>query len=74
MINRGFKIADILPSGVTLNILWFKGGLYQLNPKETNEAARIAAVRIDVEHAIGWIKNYHILDWNCPLSMTLLMN
>ena len=53
MINRGFKIADILPSGVTLNILSFKGGLYQLNPKETNEAARIAAVRIDVEHAIG---------------------
>ena len=74
MTDRRFDIADILPSGVTLNILPFKGGTDQLNPEETDETARIVAVRIHVEHAIGRIKNYHILDGNCPLSMTPLMN
>ena len=70
----GFDIADILPSGVTLNIPLFKGGRGQLNKKETDETARIAAVRKHVEYAIGRIKNYHILDGNCPLSMAPLMN
>ena len=74
MTDRRFDIADILPSGVTLNILPFKGGTDQLNPEETDETARIVAVRIHVEHAIGRIKNYHILDGNCPLSMTPLMH
>ena len=74
MVDRGFDIADILPSGVTLNIPPFKGARNQLNPEETDETARIAAVRIHVEHAIGRIKNCHILDGNCFLSMTPLMN
>ena len=74
MADRWFDIADILPSGVTLNIPPFKGARNQLNPKETDETARIAAVRIHVEHAIGRIKNCHILDGNCFLSMTPLMN
>ena len=60
--------------GVTLNILPFKGGRGQLNPEETDETARIAALRIHAERAIGWIKNYHILDGNCPLPMTPLMS
>ena len=74
MADRWFDIADILPSGVTLNIPPFKGARNQLNPKETDETARITAVRIHVEHAIGRIKNCHILDGNCFLSMTPLMN
>ena len=64
--ERGFNNADVLPSGVTLNIPPFKGGRDQLNPEETDETTRIAAVRIHVEHAIGQTKNYHILDRNCP--------
>ena len=74
MADRGFDITDIFPSGVTLNISPFKRGRDQLNPEETDETTRIAAVRIHVERAIGRIKNYHILDGNCPLSMTPLMN
>ena len=74
MTDRGFDIADILPSGVTLNIPPFKEERDQLNPEETDKAARIAAVRTHVRRAIGRIKNYHILDCNCPLSMTPLTN
>ena len=46
MTDRGFDIADILSFEVTLNIPPFKGGGNQLNLEETNETARIAAVRI----------------------------
>ena len=74
MADRGFDIADILPSGVTLNIPPSIGRREQVNPEETDETARIAAKRIHVERAILRIKNYHILDGNCPLSITPLMN
>ena len=33
--DRGFDIADILPSGITLNIPTFNGGRDQLNLNET---------------------------------------
>ena len=72
--ERRFEIADILPSGVTLNVPPFKGRRDQLNPEETDETARIADVRMHVECAIGRIKNYYVLIGNCPLSMTPLMN
>ena len=74
MADRGFDIADILLSRATLNIPPFKGGKDQLNSEETDETAKIAAGRIHVERAVGRIKNYHILDGNCPLSITPLMN
>ena len=74
MADRRFEIADILPSGATVNIPPFKGGRDQLNPEETYETARIAAVRMHVECAIGRIKNYHVLVGNYPLSVTPLMN
>ena len=63
MADRGFDIADILPHDVSLNIPPFKGKRDQLTPEETEETARIAAVRIHVERAIGRIKNYNILDF-----------
>ena len=44
MADRGFDIADISPSGVTLNIPPFKGGRDQLNPEKTDETSRIAAL------------------------------
>ena len=53
MADRGFDIADISPSGVTLNIPPFKGGRDQLNPEKTDETARIAALIIHVERPIG---------------------
>ena len=74
MTDRGFDIADILPSGVTLNIRTYKGGTEQLNLDETDETVRIAAVRNHVERANDQIRKYYILNGNCPLSMTPLMN
>ena len=62
MADRGFDISDVLPDGVTLNIPPFKGSRSPLTTTETEETARIAAVRIHVERAIGRIKNDHILD------------
>ena len=66
----GLDIIDILPYGIIFNIPPFKGEKNQLEQEETDETARIAAVRIHAERAIGRIKNYHILNANCPLSMT----
>ena len=62
-------IADILPSGVTLTIPSFKGGRDHLNPEETNETARIAAVRIHVERGIVRTKNYLAGNSFCQLHL-----
>ncbi|XP_065055091.1 uncharacterized protein LOC135683687 [Rhopilema esculentum] len=74
MADRGFDIANILPPGVTLNIPPFKGSRDQLTPAESEETAKIAAVRIHVERAIGRVKNYHILDGVLPLSLAPVAN
>ena len=54
MADRGFDIADILPEGAALNIPPFKGLRDQLTAEESEETARIAALRIHVERAIGY--------------------
>ena len=74
MADRGFDIANILPASVTLNIPPFKDSRDQLTPAESEETAKIAAVRIRVERAIGRVKNYHILDGVLPLSLASLTN
>ena len=74
MADRGFDIADILPAGVALNIPPCKGLRGQLTAEESEETARIAAVRIHVERAIGRVKCYHILNGVIPLSLSPLIN
>ncbi|KAK3089662.1 hypothetical protein FSP39_005462 [Pinctada imbricata] len=74
MADRGFEIADILPSGVTLNIPPFKGNAAQLTAEQVQNTMDIASVRIHVERAIGRIKNYHILDGIIPLSLSHIAN
>ena len=74
MADRGFDIANILPPSVTLNIPPFKDSRDQLTPAESEETAKIAAVRIPVGRAIGRVKNYHILDGVLPLSLASLAN
>ena len=74
MADRGFDIKKILPSVVTLNIPHFKGRCNQLTPKETEETAQTASVRIQVERAIGRVKSYHILDGILPLSLYPVAN
>ena len=51
--HRGFDIAHILPSRVTVNVSPFNVGKDQFNSEETYEKAIIAAVRIHVDRAIG---------------------
>ena len=74
MIDRVFDIADILQSRVTLNIPPFKAGRDQLSAEETGETAKIVTLGTHIECSIDRIKNYHIPDGNCPLSITPLMN
>ena len=74
MADRGFDISNILPPGVSLNIPPFKGTRIQLTAEETEETARIAAVRIHVERAIGRVKNFHILDGVISLSLQPILN
>eukprot|EP00795_Rhopilema_esculentum_P003906 gene3906-15222_t len=69
MADRGFDISNILPPGVSLNIPPFKGTRSQLTAEET---ARIAAVRIHVERAIGCVKNFHITTYFKPNFFSML--
>jgi len=63
MADRGFTIGDLLePINVTLNIPpRVEDPSGQLTEQDRVETRRIASVRVHVEHAIGRIKNYHIL-------------
>lgn len=57
MADGGFDIADILPSGVTLDIPTFKGGRDQLDPEDSDETSRIAAFGRHGECSIDQINN-----------------
>ena len=56
MTKRVFDISNILPDGATLNIPHFKGCGSELTTTEAEQTARIAALRIRVERAIGRLK------------------
>lgn len=70
MVDCGFDIAAIVPAGVTVNMPPFLAGLDQMTAAETEETMSIASVRIHVEHAIGRIKTYHILDGTLPITLS----
>ena len=61
MADRGFDIADDLPSGVTLNIPAFLNGNDLLTLEEETSTRKIASARVHVERAISRIKNYRLL-------------
>ena len=61
MNDRGFKLDDDLPEGVSLNIQPFMRGKSQLSMQEETETRRIASVRVHVERAIERVKIYRIL-------------
>ena len=69
MADRGFDIADDLPSGVTLNIPAFLDGNDQLTLEEETSTRKIPSARVHVERAISRIKNYRLLHQVIPLSM-----
>jgi len=57
MADRGFTIADVLPSNVLLNVPPRLNETGQLTEAEWTRTRRIASVRIHVERAIECIKN-----------------
>ena len=68
MADRRFDISDILPADVSLNIP------PQLIAQEVEETARIAAIKIYVEMAIGHVKKYYFLDGVMPIVLQPLLN
>lgn len=55
-----------MPAGVTVNIPPFLADHDQLTAAETEGTMNIASVRIHVEHTVGRIKTFHILDCTLP--------
>ena len=75
MADRGFLIDDILATKrVGLNIPPFLNGKSQLSEQETQETIKIARVRIHVERVIERVKNYRILKYIFPNSMSTELN
>ena len=70
MVDRGFEISAIAPDGVAVNMPPFLAGHDQMTAAETEETMTIASARIHVEHAIGRIKTYHILDGTSPDTLS----
>ena len=70
MADREFDISKLLQAkGVTLNIPPFLGQRQQLSSLEVIETRRIASIRMHVEHAIGRMKNYRLLQYVIPLTL-----
>ena len=75
MADRGFTIKDILKDiGIKLNIPPFMEGHTQLPSSKVQEGRRIASVRIHVERAISWLKNFTILQGTFPMCMSRIIN
>jgi len=70
MVDRGFDISTLVPAGVTMNMPPFLAGHDQMTAAETEETMNIASVHIPVEHAIGCIKTYHMLDGTLPNTLS----
>ena len=74
MADKGFTIQDLLPLGVSLNILPFLGSSSQTPAEDVVKTQEIASLRIHVERAMNKIKNVHIWDGVIPLHQLGLVN
>ena len=75
MADRGFDIADILAvRGCTLNIPPFTKGKSQLSRLDVDRHRRISSLRIHVERAIEWLKNFRILQGIYPVKQVHLLD
>ena len=64
MADRQFNIQEMLASkGVKVNVPPFMNQSGQFTEQEVLATRRIATLRIQVERAVGHIKNYHVLDF-----------
>lgn len=74
MADKGFKIEDLLPLGVDLNLPPFLGGDDQMSAEDVIKTQQIASLRVHVERAINKIKNFHIWDNVISLSTFGVVN
>ena len=74
MADKGLKIEDVLPLGVTLNIPPFLGMADQMPAEDVVKTQEIASLRIHVERAINKIKNFLIFEGVIPFSQFGIVN
>lgn len=74
MADKGFTIDDILPLGVSLNILPFLGMSEQMSAEDVIATQEIASLRIHVERAINKVKNFRIFDGVIPFTYFGVVN
>ena len=70
LADRGFDITETLAChGATLAIPPFTKGKPQLSAQEVETARKLSRVRIHVEHAIGRLKCFKLLQSTLPISL-----
>ncbi|XP_044588536.1 uncharacterized protein LOC123267764 [Cotesia glomerata] len=75
LADRGFTVHDIVESKrAHLNIPPFLNGRKCLSPQEEMETKRITKQRIYIEHVIGRIKQFRLLQKVLPLSLRSSMS
>ncbi|XP_046612867.1 uncharacterized protein LOC124301615 [Neodiprion virginianus] len=75
LADRGFTVHDIVEAKQAhLNIPPFLNGRDRLTPQEEMSPKKIAKQRIYVEHVIGRIKKFRLLQTVLPLNMRTLMS
>ena len=75
MADKGFNIGKELEAiGLKLNIPPFLGKRKRLSAEDVKETRLIAHHRIQVERAIGKVKNFHIFDTRFRIRSAGLLN
>ncbi|KAL1475661.1 hypothetical protein MTO96_037126 [Rhipicephalus appendiculatus] len=70
MVDKGFKIDDLLPLGVSRYMPPFRiPGVAQMSRADVNQTKRVASARVHIERVIRRIKEFHILDRAFPINM-----
>ncbi|KAH9369471.1 hypothetical protein HPB48_014349 [Haemaphysalis longicornis] len=62
LVDKGFKIDDLLPQGVSVHMLPFRiPDEAQMDRKDIEQTKRVASARVHIERGIRRIKKFHIL-------------
>lgn len=70
MVDKGFKVDDLLPPGVVLHMPPFRiPGKAQMSAKDVEATRHVASSRVHIERVIRRIKEFHLLDRPFPINM-----
>ena len=72
--DNGFTVEDLLPLGVSLNILPVLENKGQMSPEEVVETHSITSLHIYVERGINKVKSFHLWDSIGPFTMFGVVN